>query len=183
MFKVKSFAFIIGILALCGSIVLWFVFFVSLDSDGTETESYRVGKPLPLLQGGILGSLEQKDISTISAPFFLINVWGSWCVTCAQEHTFLNQLKKQDIPVIGINYRDTPEAATLFLEKHGNPYEFSFFDPNGRLAIEMGITAAPETFLIDSKRHIRLHKVGMIDIQVWNETFKPVIQQIMGSEI
>ncbi len=42
----------------------------------------------------------------------LVNVWGSWCVPCRQEHPLLMEIAKDErIRVVGLNYKDQPENA------------------------------------------------------------------------
>ena len=78
----------------------------------------------------------------------LINVWASWCITCLVEHPFLTKLSNNDIEIIGLNYKDTDTKANAWLEKHGNPYLFSMYDPRGDLAFDLGVTGAPESYLL-----------------------------------
>ena len=53
----------------------------------------------------------------------------------------------------------------------GNPFEFSIYDFEGRLAIDLGVYGAPETFFIDKNGLIRERHVGVIDERVWEEKF------------
>src|SRR6185503_1796314 len=53
--------------------------------------------------------------------------------------------------------RDDRAAAIDWLDRLGNPYVSSGFDPEGKAAVDWGVTGAPETFLIDSDGTI-LHK-------------------------
>ena len=78
----------------------------------------------------------------------VLNVWASWCITCLVEHPFLTKLSEQNIQIIGLNYKDSDLKANAWLKKHGNPYLFSIYDPRGDLAFELGVTGAPESYLI-----------------------------------
>ena len=86
------------------------------------------------------------------------------------------QLAADGISIVGVNYRDTEPEARQFLDKLGNPYEFSFFDPKGYLAIEMGITAAPETFLISPQGEVLFHRVGEMNEKIFNQHFAPLMR-------
>lgn len=76
-----------------------------------------------------------------------LNFFASWCVTCAPEQPVLEALSKK-IPVYGINYKDKPDIAKKWLDRHGNPYKAVGADADGRVAIEFGVTGVPETFII-----------------------------------
>ena len=80
---------------------------------------------------------------------YVLNVWASWCITCIIEHPYLTSLSKNGIPVIGLNYKDEQEDAIIWLKKYGNPYQTILHDYKGNLALDLGVTGAPETFLRD----------------------------------
>ena len=104
----------------------------------------------------------------------ILNVWASWCITCLVEHPFLSQLSEKNIEIVGLNYKDTDSKANAWLQKHGNPYIFSIYDPRGDLAFDLGVTGAPETFLIFDNKIIA-HVQGEINQQKWESIFLPLI--------
>jgi cytochrome c biogenesis protein CcmG/thiol:disulfide interchange protein DsbE len=64
--------------------------------------------------------------------------------------------------VIGLNYRDEEEDALAWLAYFGNPYELNMADVSGRTAIDFGVYAAPESFLVDADGYILFKQVGML---------------------
>ena len=58
--------------------------------------------------------------------------------------------------ITNLNYKDNKLKALDLLERDGNPFEFSIYDFEGRLAIDLGVYGAPETFFIDKKKLINL---------------------------
>ena len=106
----------------------------------------------------------------------LVNVWASWCITCLVEHPFLTKLSNNDIEIIGLNYKDNDAKANAWLEKHGNPYLFSIYDPRGDLAFELGVTGAPESYLIVNNQVLG-HIHGEIDQRKCDTIFLPLIQK------
>ena len=58
----------------------------------------------------------------------------------------------------------------------GNPYDIIGFDEHSEVAIGLGVTGAPETFLIDPEGIIRYKHVGEMNPQIWNEVFVPLIE-------
>ena len=80
--------------------------------DPKALESALVGKPVP--QKTLTDLLENKtygnEIFQQGKPI-LLNVWATWCPTCYAEHQYLNQLAKQGVTIIGIDYKDeSPKA-------------------------------------------------------------------------
>lgn len=109
----------------------------------------------------------------------LVNVFGSWCVACLQEHPTLMQLSRDNtVRIVGVNWRDKREDALSWLQEHGDPYADIIFDAESDLVIEMGVTGAPETFIIDPKGRIRYKQIGAITPDVWKRTIRPVIDAI-----
>ena len=109
----------------------------------------------------------------------LVNVFGSWCVACLQEHPTLMKLRgREDVQLVGVNWRDTRPEALAWLEKHGDPYTQIAFDAESNLVIELGVTGAPETFVVGPDGRIRYKYVGPITDRVMLDVIEPVIEAI-----
>lgn len=109
----------------------------------------------------------------------LVNIWGSWCVACTVEHPVLMEIAASgEIPIYGIAWRDQPDRSIAWLEKHGNPYTKIGQDPASATIINLGVTAAPESFLIDANGVIRYKQTGIITREVWRDTLRPLIAQL-----
>ena len=109
----------------------------------------------------------------------LVNIWGSWCVACLSEHPLLLAISEEgEIPVHGIAWRDDPERSLAWLARHGDPYTKIGQDPKSEAAIAFGVTAAPETFIVDADGIIRFKQIGPITSEVWRNTMKPLINEL-----
>ena len=106
----------------------------------------------------------------------LVNVWASWCITCLVEHPFLTRLSNSGVEIIGLNYKDTDAKANAWLQKNGNPYLFSMYDPRGDLAFDLGVTGAPESFLLINNEVVG-HIQGEMSQSKWETIFLPLIQK------
>jgi len=94
----------------------------------------------------------------------IINIWSSWCVPCKDEHKYLMNLKKMNINIVGINYKDDTKNAKEFLNLLGNPYSEIIVDDDGTKSIEFGAIGVPETILVDRKSKTIIKKyVGPIN--------------------
>ncbi len=109
----------------------------------------------------------------------LINIWSTWCPQSQLEHLTLMKLFNQSIKIYGIPYKSDPVLVQEWLEKQGNPYQKVIHD-EGELALNLGVTGTPETFLIDSNGRIVLHYSGLFTEAVWNEHFKPIYQKCLS---
>ena len=80
--------------------------------------------------------------------------------------------------MVGINYKDTKEEGQRFLDILGNPFDFVIFDQQGRLGLELGVYATPETFIIDQKGVIRFKHIGEINPRIWQNDIFPLVNQL-----
>ena len=95
---------------------------------------------------------------------FIVNIWASWCVPCKDEHKYLMDLKKMNINIFGINYKDDTKNAKEFLNLLGNPYSEIIVDKDGTKSIEFGAIGVPETILVDRKSKTIIKKyIGPIN--------------------
>ena len=106
---------------------------------------------------------------------FLMNIWGSWCPTCVIEHPFLMQLEERGVTLVGVNYKDEIGNALSYLNRGGDPFSMSIQDLSGQFALDLGLTGAPETFVVDGNGVIRQHIIGEINETNWQERIAPCL--------
>ena len=155
------------------------VLFSFLSDRDDQLETALIDSSFPDFNLGSLSDesrlLTKRDIIKLPA---LINVWATWCIACRVEHPFLMKLKEESrLTIYGLNYKDNKLKALDLLERDGNPFEFSIYDFEGRLAIDLGVYGAPETFFIDKNGLIRERHVGVIDERVWEEKFSKYLNE------
>ena len=142
--------------------------------------SALIGKPAPEFQ-----LPELRDPTKTFSPkqlrgkVWLLNVWGSWCIACREEHPFLLQLSNAGtVPIYGLDWRDTREAALSTLDELGDPYVLNVSDADGRVAIDYGVTGAPETYLIDKNGVIRYKEVGQLTPENMQNKILPLVKEL-----
>jgi cytochrome c biogenesis protein CcmG/thiol:disulfide interchange protein DsbE len=160
-------------------IFAWFLF-DGLGRDTKKLPSPLIGKSFPNLEVEDFDSGEKYTTqSQLKGQVTLVNVWASWCVTCRAEHQMLMEIAKlNEVQILGINYKDTRKEGQVFLDRLGNPYDKIIFDKAGKLGLELGVYATPETFIVDNKGIIRDKRIGQLTFQIWKERFLPLIQQL-----
>ena len=165
-------------LAIFGVLSLFFLRGLFLDPN--EMPSALLNKPIPVFELPVLpaeenpSGLTQANQELIKGQVSLLNVWATWCVTCRQEHEYLNILKAQGVIIYGINYKDQRASAQQWLAELHNPYQFSIEDADGRLGLDLGVFGAPETYVLDKQGIIRYKHIGDVNKQVWEQTIKPI---------
>jgi cytochrome c biogenesis protein CcmG, thiol:disulfide interchange protein DsbE len=153
-------------------------FAVGLRKDPRVIPSPLIDKPAPAFE---LASVEDPTRVVRSQDFkgqmYVLNVWGTWCAGCRQEHEQLLQIAStQVVPIIGLNWKDELPLAQRWLSELGNPYVVTAFDPEGRAGIDWGVYGAPETFLVDAQGVVRYKHLAPITAEVWEKEFLPRIR-------
>jgi cytochrome c biogenesis protein CcmG/thiol:disulfide interchange protein DsbE len=156
---------------------------IGLNRDPRYVPSPLIGKPAPEFS---LPSLQDASYPVSSKELrgqpWVLNVWGTWCGGCRQEHTTLLAIARQKaVPIIGLNWKDDNAAAQDWLRKLGNPYAVVAEDREGRVAIDWGVYGAPETFIIDSQGIVRHKHVGPLTVTVVNEEILPLVAKLQSS--
>ena len=152
------------------------------NENAGELPSALVGREAPSLdQLTEFGGVPAPTDADLRAPGVkLVNYWASWCGPCRAEHPLLVELGEGDIPVIGINYKDTPENAQGFLDELGDPYAAIGTDGNGRTGIDWGIYGVPETFVIGPDGTILHRHPGPLTRDILEKRIMPVITEAGG---
>lgn len=152
--------------------------------DPKALESALVGKPVPAktLQDLLAADKSYDESLFKQGKPLLLNVWATWCPTCYAEHQYLNQLAKQGVPIIGLDYKDSSAKAVKWLNDLGNPYQVVLKDEKGSFALDLGVYGAPETFIVDGNGVIHYRYAGDVNEKVWQETLLPIYQKLGGGK-
>jgi len=174
-------AIVIGVLFFFG--LLGLMVYGVMKSGAPDRDilpSALIGKPAPAFE---LPVLHDPDIKVSSnqlrgAPYVL-NVWGSWCAACREEHPILTRFAEtKRVRVIGYNWKDEPADALRWLEQLGNPFVLVLSYIEGRTAIDWGVTAAPETFLVDASGVVRWKYSGALTQRVIDTRLLPELEKL-----
>ena len=159
-------------------VIAVFLYF-SLNATSSKLPSPLLGKMFPKVEAEDFYSDESVLLTNLfNDKMSLVNVWASWCVTCRQEHQMMMKIaNNKDLQLIGINYKDTRADGERYLEMMGNPFDVIVFDPSGKIGLDLGVYATPETFLVNQKGVILYKHIGAIDSKVWEEGFIPHIKK------
>lgn len=171
-------------LFLCLVSLFGFGIWWNTNHDPREVPSPLIGKPAPQF---ILPSLADpthliREANMRGLPYVL-NVFASWCIACGEEHSVL-MARHADLgaPLIGYNYKDATSDAESWLGNHGNPYSLVLVDQDGRVALDLGIYGAPETFVFDAQGILRLKHIGPLSDDVIDHQIKPLIASLRGGK-
>lgn len=172
--KTNRFLYFIPLLV---TLVLVGIFARALFTHNDYIPSPLEHKPLPRFA---LPMLEDKDAvfsnDLFKGKYVLLNIFASWCVSCRIEHPYLMALGKE-IPIYGIAWKDKAENTRHWLKQHGNPYVAVGLDIQGTTILDLGVTGAPETFLISPEGKVLFRYPGPLSEEVVKERIMSVINE------
>jgi len=161
-----------------------FVAFVAVGNmraDRDTLPSARAGHPAPTV------ALEQMEGRTLftddmlrAGDVTLVNFFASWCPPCRAEHPLIEEMAEAGITVFGVNYRDDPDRAAMFLEDLGDPYAAIGADPRARMGLDWGVVGLPETFVVDGAGNIVMRHAGPLTQEVIETRLRPAMLNAAG---
>ena len=120
------------------------------------------------------------DVASQRGQVVVLNFWASWCPPCRDEASELEaayQATKGDgVVFVGVDGRDTRDAARSFIDGHGLTYP-SLFDPAGKLAMsfrEVPPSVLPSTLILDRDGRI----AAVFRQPVFRDDLTPLLRQI-----
>ncbi len=143
--------------------------------DPSRIPSPLIGAPAPQFAlPDLADSSRQVSNRDWTGSPYLVNVWGTWCAGCREEHEVLLDIARDsDLPILGINWKDQRELALRWLAELGNPYSAVGADLEGRVAIDWGVYGAPETFLVGADGRVLWKHIGPLTLEAWRVDFLP----------
>ncbi|HSG57049.1 MAG TPA: DsbE family thiol:disulfide interchange protein [Paracoccaceae bacterium] len=149
--------------------------------DPNGLPSTRVGQAAPAITAETLGSYPgvTPDMLT-SGEVTLVNFWASWCPPCRAEHPKLLEMAADGMKIIGVNFKDQARSAESYLSDEENPFLAVAFDPQGRTAIEWGVTAPPETFILDGDGVVLFRFAGPLVGSDYEQRFLPALEAALA---
>jgi cytochrome c biogenesis protein CcmG/thiol:disulfide interchange protein DsbE len=167
-------------LAFAGLAALFYIGMQRDDPDGLP--STFVGRAAPEFSTDTLPGIpgvSGADLRT--GEITLVNFWATWCPPCRVEHPELLRLAEEEgLRIVGVNIRDDAAKAVAYLEEEGNPFLGVAADPNMRTAINWGVTAPPETFIVDGDGTVLFRFIGPLVGSDYEQRFRPALEAALA---
>ena len=123
---------------------------------------------------------ESVGLEDYPGQVVVLNIWGAWCGPCREEVPDLQAVQDatEGVAVLGVDVRDSREAAADFLRDRGITYD-SIFDFAGRSLIPLSgypRNTTPSTIVFDKE-----HRVAAVYLtQVRPSELGPVVQRLVS---
>lgn len=164
-------------------VALGLVFWRGLFLNPGEVPSPLIGKPAPEFSlPGLYDSQAGFSSDDLKGQVSLVNVFGSWCPGCHEEHATLMEFAASfDIPLYGLDWKDERDAAMRWLDSSGNPYTAIGFDQSGKVGINWGVYGAPETFIVDADGIVRMKHIGPLTPELIRRKILPMVEELRSA--
>ena len=148
--------------------MLW-VFINSFGRDPHRLPSTLEQRPAPTFTLQTMNG-ETFSLSKAAGKPVVLNFWSTWCKPCKLEHGLLQAgpTRYPNTQFVGVLYSDTPDKAIRYLNAAGSAYP-NLIDPQGRVAIDYGVTGVPETFFINSEGDIAYKHTGPLSSEILHQ--------------
>ena len=157
---------------------------LSRRPDREALPSPLIGKAAPEFSLPVLHEPGRLvSLADLKGQPFVLNVWGSWCPSCRDEHAVITRFAEtKRVRVIGYDWKDEHADALRWLEQFGNPYWVVVTDQDSRYALDWGIYGAPETFLVDARGIVRWKHVGALTDDILAQELLPALDAAERAE-
>lgn len=157
------------------------VFWIGLATRDEGLPSVFIGKPAPPVIELALPGIPQLTTGMLqTGGVKIVNFWASWCPPCRAEHPTLKALAAEGLPVYGVNMMDREADAMAFLTTAGNPFAAVAADPKGKMRIDWGVTAPPETFILGADGTVLFKFIGPLVGSDYEQRFRPELEKALA---
>jgi cytochrome c biogenesis protein CcmG/thiol:disulfide interchange protein DsbE len=117
-----------------------------------------------------LALLDGSDVtlSDLRGQVVVLNFWASWCSPCRREAPALQRVwetyQDRDVAFVGVTYRDAKDASLAFIQEYGLTYP-NGLDEQGQISDDYGVTAVPETYVIDREGRVAWFQIGEVQAE------------------
>jgi cytochrome c biogenesis protein CcmG/thiol:disulfide interchange protein DsbE len=114
--------------------------------------SALLNKPAPAVVGKTIDG-KQFDLAQHRGKWVVVNFFASWCTPCAKEHPELQAWAREhadagDGDLVAVVYGDTAANARAFFARNGGDWPVVMDEGKESIAVDYGVTAPPESYLI-----------------------------------
>lgn len=143
-------AIVAGVLVVIAALLVA-VFATSEPATNRRADTPLQGKIAPAVAGTSIDG-DEVDIDRWRGRWVIVNFFAAYCQPCVREHPELVEFAEAhdvlgDAEIVAVIYDDDLPSVREFFDKRGGDWPV-LNDPDGRVALDYGVTGVPETFVV-----------------------------------
>ncbi|MDP7551510.1 MAG: TlpA disulfide reductase family protein [Acidimicrobiales bacterium] len=128
---------------------------------------HLVGQVAPPVVGTTIDG-EVWNLDDQRGRFVVVNFFSTTCVPCIREHPELvafadAHAEADDVRIVSVAFDDSPAAVEVFFRQSGGGWPVLVED-TGRIAVDWGVVAVPESYLVSPSGHVAAKVVGGVEV-------------------
>jgi cytochrome c biogenesis protein CcmG/thiol:disulfide interchange protein DsbE len=127
---------------------------------------HLVGQVAPPIVGTTIDG-EVWNLDDQRGRFVVANFFSTTCVPCIREHPELvvfadAHAEADDVRIVSVAFDDSPTEVEVFFRQNGGGWPVLAED-TGRVAVDWGVVAVPESYLVSPSGQVAAKVVGGIE--------------------
>ncbi|HUJ54676.1 MAG TPA: redoxin domain-containing protein [Gaiellaceae bacterium] len=145
----------------------------------------KVGSAAPAFTLRRLDGGGTVSLASFRGKPVVLNFWASWCIPCKSEAKVLEQAwntyRGRGVEFVGVDFHDVTSDARRFVVAHALTFPM-LEDGSGSVTTgRYGVTAVPETYVVDREGRILAHLAGPITGAPFASEFRSALAKATAS--
>ncbi|MCD9625119.1 TlpA family protein disulfide reductase [Rhabdothermincola salaria] len=135
-------------------LVVFIVVLATRPTGDDAVNTTAVGRAVPPVVGTTLDG-ETYDIDRFRGDWVVVNFFATWCTPCIVEHPELVRFSEEHaaagdgVSIVAVQFGGEEERTIReFFEQRGGDWPVLVGEGTGRIALDFGVTAVPESYLV-----------------------------------
>ncbi|MFP5321366.1 MAG: TlpA family protein disulfide reductase [Acidimicrobiia bacterium] len=170
---------------IAGAVLVVLAGFVAVLATGGDDRGVRstlIGLPAPGIAGETIDG-GSYDLAEQRGEYVVVNFFATWCVPCIREHPELVEFDERhraagDASVVSVVFDSRPAQVLEFFERNGGEWPV-VVDPDGRTALDYGVSGVPESYLLAPDGTVLVKIEGGVTA----DELDRLLRQVQGEEL